>query len=148
MAQTPRDELDALLNAVLPFAEQMLRQHGDFYPFGATIGHDGKISLVQADLGEDEEEIPDSPELVHLLYEGLKDQAVRGEIRGGAVCTNVSIRPDESEEETDAVRVSLDHAKHEPLDVFQPYAIERTGDVVFGAAVAVVVDPRVFGGAA
>jgi predicted methyltransferase MtxX (methanogen marker protein 4) len=147
VAQTPRDELDALLNAVLPFAEQMLRQHGDFYPFGATIGRDGKISLVQADVG-DEEEIPDSPELVHILYEGLRDQAVRGEIRGGAVCTNVAIRLHESDEETDVVRVSLDHAKHEPLDVLQPYAIERNGDVVFGVTVAVAADPRVFGGAA
>jgi hypothetical protein len=144
VAQAPRDELDALLNAVLPFAEQMLRQHGDFYPFGATIERDGKISLIQADLGE-EEDIPDSPELVHLLYEGLRDRAVRGEIRGGAVCMNVSIRPEGSDEETDAVRVSLDHAQHEPLDVFQPYALERNGDVVFGVTVAVAADPRVFG---
>jgi hypothetical protein len=145
--RTPRDELDALLDAVLPFAEQMLRQHGDFYPFGATIAPDGKIALIQPFVGE-EEEIPDSPQLVHLLYEGLRDQALRGEILGGAVCTNVSIRPDGSEEETDAVRVSLDHAKHESLDVFQPYAIERSGDVVYGAIVAVATDPRVFGGAA
>jgi hypothetical protein len=142
--RTPRDELDALLNAVLPFAEQMLRQHGEFYPFGATIGRDGKISLIQADLGE-AEDIPDSTELVHILYEGLRDQALRGEIRGGAVCMNVSIRPDGSDEETDAVRVSLDHAQHEPLDVFQPYAIERSGDVVYGEIVAVAADPRVFG---
>jgi hypothetical protein len=146
VARTPRDELDALLNAVLPFAEQMLTQHGDFYPFGATIAPDGKVALIQPFL-EEEEEIPESPELVHFLYQGLRDQALRGEIRGGAVCTNVSMRLDGNDEETDAVRVSLDHAEHEPLDVFQPYAIERGGDVVYGVIVAVVTDPRVFGGA-
>jgi hypothetical protein len=139
-----RDELDALLNAVLPFAEQMLRQHGDFYPFGATIGHDGRISLIQPDLGEDEE-IPETEQIVHLLYEGLRHEALRGEIRGGAVCTNVSVHLDENDEETDAVRVSLDHAKHDPLDVFQPYAIEPSGDVVYGEVLAVAADPRVFG---
>jgi hypothetical protein len=144
---TPRDELDALLNAVLPFAEQMLTQHGDFYPFGATISRDGKIALIQPFI-EEEEEIPDSPQLVHTLYQGLRDQALRREIRGGAVCTNVSMRPEGADEETDAVRVSLDHANHVPLDVFQPYAIERSGDVVYGAIVAVAADPRVFGGAA
>ena len=122
----------------------MLRQHGDFYPFGATIGQDGTIALIQTPLGEDEE-IPDSRELVHMLYQGLRDQALRGEIRGGAVCTNVSMRPEGSDEETDAVRVSLDHAQHEPLDVFQPYAIEPNKDVLYGEVLAVVADPRVFG---
>jgi hypothetical protein len=139
-----RDELDALLNAVLPFAEQMLRQHGDFYPFAATVAPDGRVSLIQPDLGEDEE-IPESDQIVHLLYEGLRDQALRGEIRGGAVCTNVSVQLDENDEENDAVRVSLDHAKHDPLDIFQPYAIEPSGDVVYGEIVAVAADPRVFG---
>jgi hypothetical protein len=142
--QTPRDELDALLNAVLPFAERMLRQHGDFYPFGATIGRDGKIALIQPSLGEDEE-IPEPPEIVHVLYQGLRDKALRGEIRGGAVCANVSMRHDGKDEETDAVRVSLDHAKHEPVDVFQPYVIEPSGDVLFGEIVGVAADPRMFG---
>jgi len=36
-------DLDQLLNAVLPFAQQMLSKHGEFFPFGASMTIDGEI---------------------------------------------------------------------------------------------------------
>ena len=38
-------ELDQLLNFALEFAQKMLKEHGEFYPFGASMGMDGKISM-------------------------------------------------------------------------------------------------------
>jgi hypothetical protein len=32
-----KDDCNQLLNAALPFAEQMLREHGEFLPFGAQM---------------------------------------------------------------------------------------------------------------
>jgi hypothetical protein len=34
-------DLDQLLNVVLEFAKKMLNQHGEFYPFGASMHTDG-----------------------------------------------------------------------------------------------------------
>ena len=40
-AQTDAEEL---VNAVLPHAEGMLIAHGEFFPFGASMSLDGKIT--------------------------------------------------------------------------------------------------------
>lgn len=48
-----RPDLNALLETALPFAQQMLEEHGDFYPFGATMKVDGKIDQTAASTGEE-----------------------------------------------------------------------------------------------
>jgi hypothetical protein len=40
---TPKDDVEKLMNALLPFAEKMLREHGEFYPYGGAMSADGKI---------------------------------------------------------------------------------------------------------
>ena len=37
-----RPDLDALMSALLPFAQRMLSKHGEFYPFGAAIDREGQ----------------------------------------------------------------------------------------------------------
>ncbi len=50
---TPKDDCEALLNAVLPLAEKFLNEHGEFYPFGATLGTGRKQALTAAHDGAD-----------------------------------------------------------------------------------------------
>jgi hypothetical protein len=44
-------ELDALLNTFLPFAQTMLREHGEFYPFGAIMTSSGEIRRLNEAAG-------------------------------------------------------------------------------------------------
>jgi hypothetical protein len=41
-------ELNALFKTLLPFAQTMLREHGEFYPFGAVMTSSGEIQQVGA----------------------------------------------------------------------------------------------------
>ncbi|PYP55124.1 MAG: hypothetical protein DMD40_14440 [Gemmatimonadetes bacterium] len=45
---SPKQEPELLMNAALPFAEQMLRQQGEFYPYGGLLSIDGSIVHVGA----------------------------------------------------------------------------------------------------
>jgi hypothetical protein len=37
MEPTPRDEMDSLLDMLLPSAQQQLEKHGELFPFAASI---------------------------------------------------------------------------------------------------------------
>ena len=82
MSQRPpeRDELDALLDPLLDFAQEMLRKMGEFLPFGGTMTNDGQVSLTAADTGE---ERPESQAVIELLVSGMRTQAAAGQIRAG-----------------------------------------------------------------
>jgi len=38
--KTPKEECEELMGSVVPFAEQMLSQHREFYPFGRALAPD------------------------------------------------------------------------------------------------------------
>ena len=71
----PTDEIQELLNFLLPYAERMLSQHGEFYPYAAALGSDGELNAVGTDLDDDS---PDVGELLLALHQGLREQAHPG----------------------------------------------------------------------
>jgi hypothetical protein len=42
----PKAETESLLNAALPFAQKMLKEHGEFYPYAFTLRADGTMAMV------------------------------------------------------------------------------------------------------
>ncbi len=104
-------DLDGLLSAVLPFAEQQLTAQGEFWPFGAAVSADGETSLaaVKDDLGES----PQSEAILTGLYEIARTRA--DEQRAVAFVADVLARG------TYAVRVELEHQEGVALVVLLPY---------------------------
>ena len=43
MVKSPKAQCEALLNAALPFAVQMLKTHGEFLPYGQAMDEAGKF---------------------------------------------------------------------------------------------------------
>src|SRR2546426_1377236 len=96
-------DLDQLLNALLPFAQQMLSKHGEFYPFGSAMTTDGQI---QAHGAYDGDEHPPSQQLIDLLTQAFRQQAAAGHIRAAAICYDIRTIPPGHSEKTDAICVS------------------------------------------
>jgi hypothetical protein len=128
----PTDEIQELLNFLLPYAERMLIQHGEFYPYAAALDTEGELNAVGADL---EDDAPDVGELLVALHEGLREQAADGAIRASGIAADVTLTDPESGETTDAVQVELDHADADAVDIFVPYETEGEG-IKFGELVA------------
>lgn len=141
MGSTPRDEMDALLDTLLRFAQQMLDKHGEFYPYAAALDSSGELQMVAADPGE---ERPDSSELIELLYEGLTRQASAGEIRALGVTADVQVSAPDSLEMTDAIKVAIEHASSDPVEVFLPYVKRRFRGAQYGELFAQPGTARVF----
>jgi hypothetical protein len=123
-------ELDALFNTLLPFAETMLREYGEFYPFGAIMSSSGEIRQVGAKMEGDDH--PPSEPLIDLLTENFKKQAVKGELRAAGICYDVlTVSPGE-DQKRDAICCALEHYSGETVDVFVPYVKAADGDVQYG----------------
>jgi len=91
--------MDALLDALIRFAQETLAKHGGFFPFAAAVTGTGAVEMVGGHTGE--ERLP-SQAVIDLLYQGLADRAQGGEIRASGVCFDVRLR---ERDDTDAIQV-------------------------------------------
>jgi hypothetical protein len=136
----PRDDLDALVNFLLPFAQQMLGKSDEFFPFAAEVSAEGELVAVGIDSGEDDQ--PASQEVIDAHIELLRSHAAAGQIRACGVCSDTRVTTPETGQ-TDAVRVALEHRDAEPLDVYLPYS-KGPDAYSFGDLIAVAGESRVF----
>jgi len=117
-----RRQLDDLLDALLPFAHQLLDKHGEFFPFGGAMGRDGKVTMVAGDTGT---EHPPSDEVMELIREAMRRD--RDKYVAVGLCYEVRVRTSPDAPPTDATCVSLEHRSGLAVDVFEPYAKRVTG---------------------
>jgi hypothetical protein len=137
----PREEIEQLLNYLLPFAEQMLSKHGEFYPYAAIMDAGGEVQAVAAAADEH----PDVGELLLALHAELREQASQGAIRASGIAADVTLTDPDSGEETDAVQLELDHADTDAVDVYVPYGTGTEG-IEFGELVAAPGQAPIFSG--
>jgi hypothetical protein len=107
-----QSDLDRLLNTVLAFADEMLRRHGEFYPYGAAITRDGEEQVFAADPGE---ETPNPSEVLTSLVTGMSAEST--ELRAAALVSDVTSG------RSDAVMVHLEHADSLAITVLLPYRV-------------------------
>jgi hypothetical protein len=128
-------DLDQLLNAVLPFAQQMLARHGEFFPFGSSMTTSGEVIANGAYDGDEQ---PPSQQVIELLTQAFRQEASAGKIRAAAICYDVRTIPPGQSEKTDAICVSAEHQNGEAADVYLPYKKSLFGKIsygeIFGAA--------------
>jgi hypothetical protein len=118
-------DLDELFNILLPFAKTMLLEHGEFYPFGASMASSGETRMVGAKIEDDDH--PPSESLIDLLTETFKGQATRGELRAAGICYDVLTIPPGQDQKQDAICCGLEHYSGEDVDVFVPYVKAADG---------------------
>jgi hypothetical protein len=135
-----RDDLDALLNPLLPFAQDMLRKHGEFFPFGAVMKAGGEVELVAGYTGSEQ---PSSQELIDLMVSGMRSRAAAGEIKAAGICHDVRVRSEDGKT-TDAIAVSLEHRAGVSIAVLMPYSKGRFTGLLFGDSTAGPSERRIF----
>ena len=140
----PTDEIQEILSFLLPYAERMLNEHGEFYPYAAALDSDGELNAVATDVDDDS---PDVAEALLALHVGLRERAAEGAIRASGIAADVTLTDPDSGETTDAVQVELDHADADAVDIFVPYETENEG-IKFGELVAAEGREPVFAHAA
>ena len=117
---TPKDECEELMNANLPFASKCLNKYGEFYPFGAVIETDRKISLTAPYDGND---MPESKDVIEKLENIHKNLFKNGEIIASSIIYDSKININNNI--NDAIIVSLEHINNYSVKIAFPYNIKK-----------------------
>jgi hypothetical protein len=137
-----RLDFNELLKPLLPFAQEMLEKHGEFYPFGAAMSVAGKVSLTDVDTGAKH---PPSQEVIDFLVDVFRAQAAKKQVRAVGICMDVrTIAPGQTEK-TDAICARLRHADRESIDVFLPYQKDESGAFQYGQLFVTRGEQDIFG---
>jgi hypothetical protein len=117
----PKEESEKLMKDILPLAETMLRNYGEFYPYGGYIKPSGEIVHVGAKHRGTNH--PKSTDLIQILRDSFKDMARSEQCKAAAIICNVRVRPPRCDTKSDAIQVILDHVDDYSAMIFFPYQI-------------------------
>jgi hypothetical protein len=134
-------DLNQLLDSLLPLAERMLAERGDFPPFGGIMNQAGEIVAVGA---RDGEEHPPSQKVLELMTQTLRQRTRSGQLRAVGICYDGCTIPPGQTEKCDAVCASLEHQSGEAVNLILPYERTSRGDVQFGQKFSTVRVPQFF----
>lgn len=140
---TAQDEAESLLQEVMPFAEHMLKERGEFFPFAGALTPKGEFLPIVGyeSLGQ----APD--ELIDLLSGRLREGAVAGEYAATALVYNARVTPPRASDEIDAISAELEHRDGYAATLFFPYALnddEAELPEPFGTSQSRGIFPRLF----
>jgi hypothetical protein len=144
----PPEKLHELLTYCTEFAETMLKDSGEFYPFGAVLDSELELRAVGADVGE---EHPASAELYQLLGNSFIQNAKDKEISASAIACNVNIPQEYEPPVNDGVRVHLECDGFSRY-IYVPFSIEtkglirKTKKITFFEPISVNIDAQIFEG--
>ena len=140
-----RDDINAVLSQVFPFAQQCLQKNGEFYPFAVRMNPDGEIIAIAANESEEGEEEPSAQEVIDMLTELLQEAAKEDPApKAVAICFEATVSHDENPEPHAAICVQIEDGDGEALLVSLPYTRNDQGQVVCGDVAASPVDPLYF----
>ena len=137
----PKAQCEDVMNAVLPFAEEMLTKHREFYPFGGTMSADGEIAHTGGWTGDEQ---PESSEVIDLLEKAFRAAAARGEYKATALVYDIRTIPPGKHDKQDAIAVALDHRDKYSVIVIFPYSFAPNGQLEIDAPFASQGENKIF----
>lgn len=135
-------EAEKLMNELFPLAEKMLREYGEFYPYGGYMKPDGDI--VEVGVESPKTDYPKSQGLISVLRDAFREQARRGECKCAALFFEVTVTPPGSHCKTSAIQVCVDHVEGYSAEVFFPYELSAN-KIVYGETFAQEGGHTIFG---
>jgi len=134
-----RENLQEILAALVPFAQQQLDDTGTCPPLAASLDGSGEIELHMPPLGEG----GDTETFLDLLREALRAGAQAGHYEATGLCMEVAAQREGREAPTDALCVHLE-APGESLHFFVPYERGPEGSIAWGDTFFGPAEPEVF----
>lgn len=116
-SQQAMTDLDTLLNVLLPFGQDMLKKHGEFYPYAAAITAAGEVEFV-AGVPDFEEKHPRTQDVIAACIDTLTSR--RDLLRAWGLVYNVRLL-----DGRDALAIDSEHREGHAIQAVVPYRRSR-----------------------
>jgi hypothetical protein len=130
------------MNEILPLAEKMLREYGEFHPYGGYLKPDGEVVHVGAQ--DTDTDYPKARDLIYVLRSSFQGLARADQCKAVAMVFYVTVTLPESDQKSDAIQVCVEHVEGYAAEVFFPYQIVNK-EVVYGETFAQQRKHEIFG---
>ena len=137
-----QEDLEELLNFLIPCAQQFLAKSGEFYPFAASMTPDGTVRQNMSGTGE---EFPNSDKLIAILIDGFREEALVGRLKATGICYDARVLLEGAKERTDAICVRLEHADGDAVEIVLPYTGASAGAITYDELVMTSAKGEIFG---
>tara|TARA_R110002096_G_scaffold392263_1_gene587207 strand:- start:56 stop:466 length:411 start_codon:yes stop_codon:yes gene_type:complete len=113
------------------FAEKMLNNGKEYYPFGAKIDNNGE--LIAVGYKDNETEFPESQKVIDELTAEFERELNNGQIKAYGLTYDVRIQTDSLKEKTDAILIDIYHRNSNEIPKYYfTYSWNEKNELVFG----------------
>jgi hypothetical protein len=110
-----KKDIQKLIDYSVGFADKMLSDNQEFYPFAVTVNLDGNLVMNSQFDGDDH---PLSQDIIDRLQPLLDNQLGKQECRAYALTCDVRVQKDNASAKTDAISVKIKHTETNDITVY------------------------------
>jgi len=128
-------EVNELLDHCRNYAEDLLLETGELFPFGALMDADGRSHHREVEI--DPKHVPSNGKIIEMLLEYFEEEFNEYGARAYAIACEASVQLDETTT-TDAICIDIRHLDVSDLPIYYfPFKLSNNSKVEFGEAFAV-----------
>ncbi|MEN3323470.1 hypothetical protein VP395_07000 [Mariniflexile soesokkakense] len=113
------------------FAEKMLNNAKEYYPFGAKINNNGE--LIAVGYKDNESDFPESQKVIDELTAEFERELNIGEIKAYGLTYDVRVQTDSLKDKTDAILIDIYHRNSNEIPKYYfTYSWNKNNELIFG----------------
>ncbi|GEO05914.1 hypothetical protein AAE02nite_35780 [Adhaeribacter aerolatus] len=114
-----KSDIEKLIGYSVEFAENLLLDSGEYYPFGSKISSSGKFTPVSF---FEDEEYPESQKIINELTSAFEEAFNKNKVRAYSIAYDVRVQNEKYNLPKDAILISIKHENVEgKLIYYYPY---------------------------
>jgi hypothetical protein len=126
-----KKDIQSIIDYSHRFAEHMLNNGKEYYPFGAQLENNGE--LVAIGQNDKETDFPKSQKVIDLLKWEFEKQFKEGKIKAYGLTYDVRVQTNDLGEKSDAICIDITHRNSNDIPrYFFTYSWNENDELIFG----------------
>ena len=126
-----QEDIQAIIDYSHSFAELMLNESKEYYPFGVKIDNDGV--LIPVLIENNETDMPKSQDVIDQLLKHCQAELEKKKIRAYGITYDVRVKTDNSDNKSDAILIDIRFQDSQEIPIYYfTYYWSDNNELIFG----------------